>query len=614
MERDLKNLKELFHDSFFRIPDYQRGYSWGEEQLKDFWEDLELLDDEKSHYTGMITIEKIKNPKDNKDGKLINKFYYSPYYLVDGQQRITTISILLKCIFDEFEENENLISKTKKDWEEIFLFKKIDGFDYYLFGYETDNPSNYYFKNKILENTTSDYQDNQETVYTNNLSIAKKFFKENIEKLNKDEIITLFKKVTNQLKFNLYEVDNDLEVFVTFETMNNRGKSLSKLELLKNRLIYLSTNILENDEVDAKELRKLINDTWKNIYNCLGKNKENILKDDDFLYNHWILYFKGYNRKESAVFSKFLLKEKFTIRNIKEGKLTGKDIKDYIENLKVSIESYFFIKNPNFESSLKNEYEKSLIYLIKLNRLGFASFLPLVISLFNKKLKDSEMEENLKKLENFIFCIYKLNRILSNWKSTDFFKYSYALKENEKSVEDIFKKLEKLKEDEFKPSYFKYYMKKNFEKKNGGFYNNWYGELKYVLFEYELSLTGENTDLKINWDDLNFKDNKTNITIEHIFPQSKSETKNEKIICQSLGNLVPLNKFINSSLGNKDFEEKKERYSCGSLSEIEISKMEKWSEKEIKERGLKILEFMEERWNFSFETYKLEILGFEKLN
>ncbi|WP_416171507.1 hypothetical protein [Algoriphagus boritolerans] len=44
---------------------------------------------------------------------------------------------------------------------------------------------------------------------------------------------TLFSKLTHNIKFNLYEVDEDLDVYVMFETMNNRGKPLSKLELLK---------------------------------------------------------------------------------------------------------------------------------------------------------------------------------------------------------------------------------------------------------------------------------------------------------------------------------------------------------------------------------------------
>ena len=58
----------------------------------------------------------------------------------------------------------------------------------------------------------------------------------------------------------MYYIDNDFNVFVAFETMNNRGKRLSNLELLKNRLIYLST-IFSDEEDNKKAIRKNINNT-----------------------------------------------------------------------------------------------------------------------------------------------------------------------------------------------------------------------------------------------------------------------------------------------------------------------------------------------------------------
>lgn len=85
--------------------------------------------------------------------------------------------------------------------------------------------------------------------------------------------------------FNLYEINDGFDVFVAFETMNNRGKKLSDLELLKNRLIYLTT-LYAPDEVNdnVKEgVRKKINDTWGVIYNQLGRNKISPLNDDEFL-------------------------------------------------------------------------------------------------------------------------------------------------------------------------------------------------------------------------------------------------------------------------------------------------------------------------------------------
>lgn len=79
--------------------------------------------------------------------------------------------------------------------------------------------------------------------------------------------------------FNVYEIFQDLDVFVIFETMNNRGKKLSNLELLKNRLIYLSTKF---EDEDKYSLRHNINECWKTIYEYLGKNKNKPLNDDNF--------------------------------------------------------------------------------------------------------------------------------------------------------------------------------------------------------------------------------------------------------------------------------------------------------------------------------------------
>ena len=104
------------------------------------------------------------------------------------------------------------------------------------------------------------------------------------------------------------------EEYVTFETINFRGKRLSTLELLKNRLIYLSTKIEDSDD-----LRKDINNVWKTIYEYLGKNPDKLLNEEKFLENHCIFRFyeDGYKNKNS---DDYLLKDKFTIKNVK---LTG---------------------------------------------------------------------------------------------------------------------------------------------------------------------------------------------------------------------------------------------------------------------------------------------------
>lgn len=96
--------------------------------------------------------------------------------------------------------------------------------------------------------------------------------------------------------------------------MNNRGKKLSDLELLKNRLIYLTT-LFSVDQSDKDELRKRINDAWKEIYFQLGRNKENPLNDDDFLKAHWTMYFK-YSRKTGDDYIHFLLDDYFSPKRV----------------------------------------------------------------------------------------------------------------------------------------------------------------------------------------------------------------------------------------------------------------------------------------------------------
>jgi uncharacterized protein with ParB-like and HNH nuclease domain len=130
--------------------------------------------------------------------------------------------------------------------------------------------------------------------------------------------------------FNVYELQEELDVFVVFETMNNRGKPLSKLELLKNRLIYLSTLLPDSTkEQDRDALRRNINDAWKTVYEFLGREKDYPLDDDDFLRAHWIMYFT-YARDEAGKFASFLLDNHFTADRAGSGKLPINELQRYV--------------------------------------------------------------------------------------------------------------------------------------------------------------------------------------------------------------------------------------------------------------------------------------------
>jgi uncharacterized protein with ParB-like and HNH nuclease domain len=99
-DNQLRNLDKLFERKIFRVPDYQRGYAWGLRQLEDFWEDLMNLDGHRTHYTGVLTLEKINKDKITgdawEDDVWIIQKGFTPYYIVDGQQRLTTLVILIQ--------------------------------------------------------------------------------------------------------------------------------------------------------------------------------------------------------------------------------------------------------------------------------------------------------------------------------------------------------------------------------------------------------------------------------------------------------------------------------------------------------------------------------------
>ena len=628
--KELESLKNIFKDRIFKIPDYQRGYSWTTKQVKEFFEDVVNLPSDRFHYTGLLSLKKVdKNIWNiwNDERWLIEDRGFKPFHVVDGQQRLTTFVIFIQAIIEllkNIPENKDkrddeiyLGSFSLKDIKEEYLIvEKPPQFIIrtYKFSYEVDNPSFQFLKYRIFEESNSGTI--QETFYTLNLENAKNFFAENLlnyyKKYDMKEIEILFKKLTQNLMFNVYEISDDFDVFVAFETMNNRGKKLSNLELLKNRLIYLTTlydkNELKHDE--RISLREKINDAWKEVYFQLGRNKQNPLNDDDFLVAHWIMYFQ-YSREKGDDYIRFLLEQKFTPQNVYSKtevklssiqefeeirgdeetdqeevevnyveeeivwrpKLSPKEIEDYVNSLKSAAVHWYNTHNPINNSDLTSEES---LWIDRLNRIGIIYFRPLVtVSFLSKNIDTKKRVELFKAIERFIFITFRLSRSFSSYRNSEFYKATRQLRKNELSVKDIIKILEDRMdycfyepEDTndvfFDYSYFQNFINKKF-KSGGGFYN-WNG-LRYFLYEYEMEKVRQRGSQKIDWK-LFIKGEKDKVSIEHIYPQTPDnkcwekafndyKKTHQKFFQGTLGNLLPLSQSINSSLQNDCFDDKK---------------------------------------------------------
>ena len=128
---DLLSLQKIFNEAIFRIPDYQRGYSWSNQQLEEFWSDLISLLPLQEHYTGMISLKKLnptdilRNTEKWNEEKWLVEAGYSIYEIVDGQQRMTTLIILINEILGYCKDNNisEINSTLLSEIEEKYLFK-----------------------------------------------------------------------------------------------------------------------------------------------------------------------------------------------------------------------------------------------------------------------------------------------------------------------------------------------------------------------------------------------------------------------------------------------------------------------------------------------------------
>lgn len=635
MDNQLQSISKFFTEKLFRIPDYQRGYAWKEKQLKEFWNDIEQLEDSMNHYVGVLTLEAVPSSITNTwddDAWIINSKNYEPFYIVDGQQRLTTVIILLQSLIESVDISTKLNYTSLDDIKKKFIFESKDNgiSRSYIFGYEKDNPSYEFLKNIIFQERSTSGYNNEITIYTHNLDRAKSFFLEKVNNLTLEQKELIYKKITQHLLFNIYAISNDIDVFVAFETMNNRGKPLTNLELLKNRLIYISTK-LKCDEDDKKILRKTINDGWKGVYHFLGVNKDNPLSDDRFLIVHRDLFFgkeifddqkdtyryRYYRYRDDR--EDFLLEEKFNLKNINDidTKSVVKLIKEYVESLQQSVIVWNNLNNPLLNDNFTDD-EK--LYLDKINKLGDNDILRLLLVIYQKKVNKTLKIKILKKVEQLGFLNY-----LTSWRfkieEIDFHEYAYKIYSDEIKVLDFYNIIESrvntvLNNPEF--------IEKIIELFNDSNFYNWKG-IRYFLFEYEQSLYTKSKTKKAKIDWINFKEEKHDfITVEHIFPQNmklecwkknfgKFPLKQRRILNNSLGNLLPLSSPKNSSLQNKCFKDKIDSkteyvgFRFGSYSENEVSKYTDWTPETITERGIKLLKFMEKRWNIDFKNDETRI-------
>jgi len=216
----------------YEVPPFQRDYSWDKEEWEDLWLDLLSIEEEGDHYMGYLVLQETKQPKH--------------FIIIDGQQRITTINLLIlatvKLLFDRDDEDRG------KDLQRTYLSSKDIATKVEVPKLKLNYNNEYIYGGKVLQ---LDIPQNLAGLKPSEKKLvgAFNFFHKKLKdyfQLNNTEEITSFitKKVDIKLFFTSITVKDDLNAFKVFETLNARGVKLSTADLLKNFLFSILTQVL----------------------------------------------------------------------------------------------------------------------------------------------------------------------------------------------------------------------------------------------------------------------------------------------------------------------------------------------------------------------------------
>jgi hypothetical protein len=606
LEQSSYNLQKVFSDRLFRVPDYQRGYAWEEQQWRDLVEDLELLAPGHDHYIGTLILHQSEEQSTLVDSEGTN---YAIFSVVDGQQRLTTLVVLLNTACQSMQSIDGRAALSQGIRKRYVITTDRNGLP--LPKLTLNRDCHDFYVKAILENApilTGPTIRSHEL-----LSAAATYFSNYLASKRSDLgsaypgwLDSLVEKICIRLTHLVYTLNSAAEAGVVFETMNNRGRPLNEMEKVKNFLLYAATKL---DPDAESHLTDVTNGAWTHILESLmAADLGSASNEDQLLRVHWLMAYDyqstNWEKNRSRSIKDWFKPQKYVTDKSKwlHGLLA------YVESLRNSATAYCDINSPNrlesfadfkSEPELRNEVIR---WSEKLTRLGSpASFLPFLIAIRHRASGNAAMYlEAIRLCERFIFRVYDvLDRPAYTARTV-----LHRLGNQVYSGRDISGAL-----DELRANLLAYCSQETYEKRlrERQDWYSWRG-VKYFLYEYELRLAQlAGHPVKVGWAEL--KEPKE--SIEHILPQNPSadgywqsrfnETA-RKTYTHDIGNLCLT--LDNSWLGNKPFPEKVGDagrvvgYANSKLySEHALAGYKDWAPAEIEARRKELLAWADQRWH-----------------
>jgi uncharacterized protein with ParB-like and HNH nuclease domain len=242
-------IKDILHKAnFLAVPFYQRPFSWDEEHFEDLMDDLLGADQTQEYFLGTAVFHKTADPSD--------------YDIVDGQQRFTSLMILLACLRDLIEDekfSKGLHEKIVQEENEVDSIPEkirltVKDHDIYQTLVVTEGGTDDLSKVQGLSEPESRYV------------LAVETFRDRLDDLNQEELKSFSQFLSQKCILVILSTTSFEEAFRLFTIVNDRGKQLRRIDVLKAH--NLSPTLIAN-----KNLREKLATTWEGYENDIGEDR-----------------------------------------------------------------------------------------------------------------------------------------------------------------------------------------------------------------------------------------------------------------------------------------------------------------------------------------------------
>ena len=263
IQPQLFKLNDFMHGRLFRVPEYQRAYAWGKKQRTDLFGDIRrIATSNDDHF--MATVVGLVRKKDKTQ---IGADQFVVVEIVDGQQRLTTLIILLKSIQkaldpevkDEKKLSEELQRLLVKDDEHTLLLLQTN--------HDTSGIYADYIRDGKLPGAVARTYADQNIVDA--VTECESFVSE--WKSSGDSLVMLISIIRHRLWAVFHTVDDEGLVYRVFEVLNSRGLDVASIDKLKSQLMGLAFE--HGKDAGRDEAIKELHDIWRDIYRTIGKQR-----------------------------------------------------------------------------------------------------------------------------------------------------------------------------------------------------------------------------------------------------------------------------------------------------------------------------------------------------